>query len=476
MCAHERVTGMALLRRILILIDKETIKEAKRGSTLSPDEVEVLLAHIQRTLGEANEELAEKWLRDVLGQDATQAAKVFGREIVSGLYLYDKMFLEPVDAVIWLAITGQLWTYIPVPGATPTISIPEGTEWVEGPCGTYIDLGLVVNLVQPKFVGVCTFNGAAPPPIYYTDAEINFALSGGNTVGLSHVEPYGLIPGTWAYSGFGTIIATNPAEFEEWDSARHGLYEEPVSAVPMYDPINDAVILEPLNEILENLGLEPWENVGEMLREIVDTFGQPETWTDDGLPFPDIEPPVPEPIREVELPEPEGPVALNNDGSFRINEYSRKNDGFRLKNKRVREKKAKVERGLWRAMNAFGAYSELGDAVNALWKAMPKRVQKEAFKQNGYRHLLWEQKLLYIIANADQLDVPQGIARVILSQIDDFVSAKLNRGASPYHRDWKTRFITRRAWNELHESANMPEGPDPSVTRWLERHGWLEKN
>lgn len=437
-----------------------------------------MLKHLnvsEQTLRETDDLIMARWLESVLGGKPDTVAKMFGRNVVGAIYFYDKMFMEPIDAVIFMALTGELWTYIPT-GEAPEIIIPDGTYWTEGPCGTYVDLGMTVNLVRPKYIGVCTFNGAAPPPEEATDAEINFALSGGNYVGLEHVEPYGLIPGTWAYSGFGSIKAIDVGNFEPWDSSVHGKYKPNVRLVPQYDAINDAVVLQELNTLLDDLGLPRWPSLSEMLNDLEAVFGQ-EFWKNPlGLPLPkvtiiDTAGPEPEP-----LPEPETDSSLNNNRSRQINQYMRLNNGFRSRNKRNRrERKHKVERGLWSALNAFGAYSELGDAVNAIWKALPKDVQKEAFKRNGYRHLLWEQKLLYITANANQVDWGEAIPRVILGNIDDFVSAKLNRGASPYSRDWKTRAITRRAWNELHDDANMPEGPDPSVTRWLERNGWLEK-
>jgi hypothetical protein len=296
-------------------------------------------------------------------------------------------------------------------------------------------------------------------------------------VGISHVEPYGLVPGTWAYSGFGSIMAADAANFEPWNSAVHGHYVPALSPQPMYDMAAIQDFLNDLNSLLDAVGLPSWESVAEMARALEAMFGQ-EFWLNpSGLPYPRLIP-SPEAVavpRPVNLPDPEVPHALNNDFAMRVNDFTRKNDGFRKRNeKNRRERKGKVERGLWQALTAFGEYSEMGDAVNAIWKALPKSVQREAFKRNGYRHLLWEQKMLYITANMNQVDWGEAIPRVILGQIDDFVSAHLHKGDGFYHGKWTARMVSRRAWKDLHEGSGITP-PNASVERWLEDNGWLER-
>lgn len=419
-------------------------------------------------------------IRDLAAGDFLSAVEDAEMTILSAAVAYEKIFVDPLYAWSDPAVLKEGFALVDKLGQPPTeIKIPEGTKWTEGPCGTYVDLGLVVNYVAAQYCGVCTFNGAAPDYAPATDAEINFALTGGSVVGLWHKEPYGLVPGTWAYSGFGTIMAINPPFHEPWDSNIHGKYVPAKQAIPLHFGIDDALWFDPLNERLKQMGMKGWMTPEQMWQHIEDQFGPAAKWSRQGLWWraPSTEkfpwwkyPPKPHPF--------EKPFAKNNKGSTKINEYMKVNQGFRKPpEKHVKEVKTKGERALWRLLSAIGRYSEVQDAAKALYKGLPLKLRKQIWKENGGREPRPEMKIFYIIVNVDKMDWGEGITHLVASSIDDALAAMTSHDNlfRSTHRKFTGRMLTRSAWNEMVEGHPELEADAPSVEKWLVDNGLLGK-
>lgn len=420
-------------------------------------------------------------IRDLAAGDYLAAVEDTAVTALSAAVFYDKVFNEPWDALLSGQLNDTAWALVTDLSSPPVgIKIPEGTKWDEGPCGTYVDLGLTVNFVAAQYCGVCTFNGAAPDYAPATDAEINFALTGGSVVGLWHKEPYGLVPGTWAYSGFGTISTISPPFHEPWDSNIHGKYIPATKAIPLRWGVDDAVWFDPLNKSLAQLGLRQWQSPEDMWKQVVETFGPPASWTREGLVFRPPRtgkwpwwkyPPKPN-------PDPFVPPALNNKGSLIVNKFTRVNKGFRKRpEKKVKEVKPKGERALWRALSVAGKYSEFQDAVKALYKGLPRDLRRQFWKDNGGREPRPEEKVLLMLMNLDKMNWTRALEHLAVSQIDDMIAAMTSHDNlfRSTHRRFTGRMLSRAAWNEMLEGHPELEAKAPSLEKWLEEKGYLEK-
>lgn len=455
------------------------------------------------------------------GEEALEAAgvsPVYSRSALSTVLaswrFWWMVFEAPIPEGLGIIFRGELGGLFYPGGYGFEFVLPAGTYWAVGPCGVYIDLGLTNNFKKPGFVDVCTWNGAAPPPgPDMTDVEINDCLRGdgviGGYLGIMHVEPYGLVPGTWAYSGFGSVRAIDPSSFEDWNSAVHG-FQPKKGISPLLQDFPDDW-LEPVNQLLRQVNipevkipLEDWVNSPAYPQwpywpEIpiwVDPWGKPivgyPRWPQPGPtpgvdvpPSEDLEnPPVvgPEPDPEnppvIDPKPPEQPFAEAGAGGWMGRNVIATNGFRRPPASHEREGKSNLDRTIWGALTVLGIASEFRDLTDAVYKALPLKLRRELREKYGH-NLSWWEKMQELGAHMYEIDISKAVALAILSNIDDMIAAKLGQ---PYDKimrkifpDLKTRLMIRYAIRTAWIKSKFDFKFQPGVEKILRDAGIISK-
>ena len=99
----------------------------------------------------------------------------------------------------------------------------------------------------------------------------------------------------------------------------------------------------------------------------------------------------------------------------------------------VKEKKIKTGLvGLARL--AMNAVTETGDAIDALYKALPKWLRDELFRRNGYQPLSSNQRLRALYRHIEALDVAQAVKNLVLNEIEDQLIGRASRRVPEFNQ------------------------------------------
>lgn len=466
--------------------------------------------------------------------------EIITQEIVEAVYSPPppiRNIADALEAAIWLnnyinGVTAMFgyWAFTgivlqpPVGTGDPVVTLPAGVSYSEGPCLNWGD-GQAGPFPFTSFGAfICGYQAQRTQRARATDAQVNADLAAGVTVSLQGelFRP----DGYWWYQTYARIVADDPANFEPWDSARHGvgietrradwvqeahrLYEDAFSHMQDKPQFNWDVLRDPIPGSTR-LPAE-WQN--------------PATWppgkwpiviSPDGdvsvpWPYPGgkvVDQPVPQwptrPSRNPRKPERPGqrpdidvdgpgvpdvpvnrPFAGRPGTSRRLGPQVRVNNGFRRSPGRgEKERKGLVARVIWVAMNTLGAVSEFEDAIKAIYKALPKKIRAEAFVKNGKHNLSPANKLIQLILHYDQIDMQRAVAFLILGQVDDLIasmqSAQYDRRMRAMQPDFEQRMATRAAvrWARKlagEDSPNFEDGGlgQVSVEDQLRKLGYLD--
>lgn len=134
---------------------------------------------------------------------------------------------------------------------------------------------------------------------------------------------------------------------------------------------------------------------------------------------------------------------------------------------KVKERKGRVAKELWDALNAFGKMTEAQDMIDNAWKALPKSVRTKAFHKGQYVRPAWWKRASDVWNNWDKIDMEQFVKNVIANHIEDELIGR--QSALPGGRPNPGINQFRRENRENDPTQQLPFDPDQLVNDIWER-------
>lgn len=86
---------------------------------------------------------------------------------------------------------------------------------------------------------------------------------------------------------------------------------------------------------------------------------------------------------------------------------------------REKERKGRIAKGLWEALNAFGKFTEAQDMIDNAWKALPKNLRSKSFHKGKYVRPSWDKRAGDVLKHWRKVDLEQFVKNVIANEIED---------------------------------------------------------
>ena len=143
--------------------------------------------------------------------------------------------------------------------------------------------------------------------------------------------------------------------------------------------------------------------------------------------------------------------------------------GRRVKETKWRAKLPTIVRGI---MGVAGFMSEIGDFVDAVWDALPKKAKTWSFYKGRPIEPNWRKKAMDIYRNIDDVDMNKALKNFITNQVQDEVVGRLSSATLPgafgfstgWHVQAGDKYGTRRSqpprnvdWWEVDQDWSRPK-------------------
>lgn len=133
---------------------------------------------------------------------------------------------------------------------------------------------------------------------------------------------------------------------------------------------------------------------------------------------------------------------------------------------RVKERKGKVSQAVYVAMETLGALSEIGDFIDAFYKALPASIRRGVRDDLG-RSPNFADKLRVMWEHYDQIDMTQGVKNFIKAQVEDLLtgiaSQPFDKALQKMFPDYLQRMAVRQALRQALRQLGIENPFSPSI-------------